>query len=137
TDVQFTKQLSPNSSFWANLGFTWIASESSNATPTFYVSSHARYLTNFNLQYSHKLFSIILNGLYKMRRGQTGSSPLIAKVSTDYFVLNAKGEVVLVQQKLRAFVEVDNLANRNFTDLLGAQMPGRWFMGGFKISLSK
>ena len=137
TDVQFTKQLSSNSSFWANLGFTWLSSESSSATPSLYVSSHARYLTNFNLQYSHKQFMVSANGLYKMRRGQAASTPAIAKVSTDYFVLNVKGEAAVVQNVVRVFVEVDNLTDRLYTDILGAQMPGRWFMGGIKITLSR
>jgi iron complex outermembrane receptor protein len=34
-------------------------------------------------------------------------------------------------------VEADNVFDKNYADLLGSQMPGRWLMGGIKISLSK
>jgi iron complex outermembrane receptor protein len=105
--------------------------------PSVYISSHAKYLTNFDIQYLNKWFSISVNGLYKERQPQSVASPAIAKVSKDYFVLNAKAEGFLIQNKFSAFVEVDNLFDKNYTDLLGSQMPGRWFMGGIKISLSK
>ncbi|HYK54946.1 MAG TPA: TonB-dependent receptor, partial [Flavisolibacter sp.] len=136
TDIQFSKDLGAKQQLWATAGFVWLRSKSSDTIPSFYISSHARYLANFNVQYSNKWFALSVNGLYKDRQPQTASGA-IAKLSRDYFVLNAKAEGFLVQNKLSAFVEVDNVFNKNYTDLLGSQMPGRWFMGGMKISLSK
>jgi iron complex outermembrane receptor protein len=137
TDIQYNHKLNEQSSIWANVGVTWLKSRSSNAVPSFYVSSHARFLTNFNVQYIQKQFSLAVNGLYKKRNPQAAATPLIAKVSTDYLVLNAKGEWFLWQKQLSLFAEVDNLLDRNFTDILGSQMPGRWFMAGIKISLAR
>lgn len=137
TDIQFSKQISTRGSLWATVGFVWLNSKSSDTVPSFYISSHAKLLTNFNLQYTQKMFSISLNGLYKKRQPQKAASPLIAKVSTDYIVFNAKAEAFILKSLLSAFVEVDNIGNRIYADLLGAQMPGRWLMSGIKISLSK
>ncbi|RYZ54828.1 MAG: TonB-dependent receptor, partial [Chitinophagaceae bacterium] len=137
TDLQFTKKINTHSSLWAMLGFTWLNSSSSNVTPSLYVSSHAKYLTNFSLQYSCKRISLSTNGLYKMRQAQASPTPAIAKVSTDYFVLNVKIETQVVNDLLRVFLEMDNITDRNYTDVLGARMPGRWLMGGIKISLSQ
>lgn len=135
-DIQYSQQLEGNSSIWANLGFTWLKSRTDNGLPSLYLSSHAKYLTNFNVQFSHQRFMLSVNGLYKMRQGQAAASPAIAKVSTDYFVMNIKAEATVVKNRLSAFAEVDNITDRQYTDILGAQMPGRWFMGGIKISLS-
>lgn len=135
TDVQFSKQVAKGS-LWATLGLVWLDSESSDAAPSFYISSHAKFLTNFNVTYNYKRFSISINGLYKTRQSQTAASPVLAKVSQDYIVLNAKADARL-WKALSAFIEVDNITDRNYTDLLGSQMPGRWLMGGIKISLSK
>lgn len=135
-DLQFNKPLSRNSNLLALLGFTWLQSKTNNGVPSLYLSSHAKYLTNFIAVYNQKRFSVSVNGLYKKRASQAGPSPVIAKVSTDYFLLNAKAEAFLVPNKWSAFVEVDNIGNSRYTDLLGAQMPGRWLMGGIKISLS-
>jgi vitamin B12 transporter len=137
TDIQFNRTFSASSSLWANLGFTWLDSKTDNGLPSLYLSTHAKYLTNFNMVYTQKRFAVSLNGLYKKRVSQQAASAAIAKVSTDYLVLNAKAEAFLWQKKLSAFVEADNIADRAYTDLLGAPMPGRWFMGGIKISLSK
>ena len=136
-DIQYSKPISSTSSIWGNIGFTWLQSKTDNGMPSLYLSTHARYLTNFNVQYSQKLFSVSVNGLYKQRQPQPSTTPAIAKVSTDYFVLNAKAEAYLWKKSLSAFVEVDNLFDRQYTDLLGAPMPGRWLLGGIKISLSK
>jgi iron complex outermembrane receptor protein len=32
-------------------------------------------------------------------------------------------------------VQVDNVLNRAYSDVLGAQMPQRWLMGGLKWTL--
>jgi vitamin B12 transporter len=136
TDVQYSRTFDRDQQVWATFGFTWLDSRSSDAVPSFYISSHARYLTNFNLQYSNRIFIISFNGLYKDRKPQA-SSAAIVKVNPDYFVLNGKVEANLISKKLLAFIETDNIFDAHYADLLGALMPGRWFMGGIKITLSK
>jgi iron complex outermembrane receptor protein len=136
TDIQYSKQLQNNSSLWATLGLVWLNSKSSEPTPSFYISSHAKFLANFNLNYTTSRFGLSVNGIYKSRQPKKATSPAIAVVSSDYLVLNAKADM-FINRNLGAFVEVDNIADRQYTDLLGAQMPGRWLMGGIKISLSK
>lgn len=137
TDFQYTKQLQKNGAIWATLGLIWLDSKSSDTVPSFYISSHAKFQANFNVQYTQKRFALSVNGLYKSRQSQKLASPAIAKVSADYIVLNAKAEAFVWQNKASVFVEVDNVLDRNYTDLLGAQMPGRWLMSGIKISLTK
>jgi iron complex outermembrane receptor protein len=136
TGFQYDRQLRQNHRIGANLGFTWLKSTSSDSTTSFYVSSHARLLINLNLDYSNKWFGFSINGLYKDRKPQEASA-LIAKVTNDYYIINIKAEGFIVPQKFSVFVEADNLFDKKYADLLGAQMPGRWLMGGIKISLSK
>jgi iron complex outermembrane receptor protein len=133
-DVQYTKQFDNRQQLFATLGMTWIDSKSDNATPSFYVSSHAKLLTNFNLLYSIKGLSIGVNGLYKQRKMQA-SSAINANISKDYFVLNGLVQAFVYKNKLSIFTQVDNVFNKQYSDLLGSKMPGRWFMGGFKVVL--
>jgi iron complex outermembrane receptor protein len=118
------------------VGFTWLESETSELTPSFYVSSHARLLTNFSILYSTTWFNIGINGLYKNRTPQT-SAPIKAEVTKEYFLLNAKAEGFIIKQRLSLSVQVDNIFDNEYSDLLGTPMPGRWLMGGLKLSLSK
>lgn len=136
TELQFTKQLQNQQQLWATLGVTWLSSKSSSATPSFYIASHAKFLSTFNVLFSTRKFSMSVNGLYKKRQAQTASVN-IAGVSPDYFVLNAKLEAALIKKLLSAFVQADNVFDVNYADLLGSQMPGRWLMAGLKISLEK
>ncbi|MCU7549101.1 TonB-dependent receptor [Chitinophagaceae bacterium LB-8] len=136
TDIQFSKPLSANESIYSTVGLIWLDSKSSEATPSFYISSHASFLANYNFIYTIDRFSFGINGIYKKRQPQT--LPAIhANVTSDYFVANIKADASILKNKLSVFVEVDNLFDRNYSDLLGSQMPGRWFMGGLKVAFSK
>jgi iron complex outermembrane receptor protein len=135
TDAQFAKKTNNGAAF-ATLGLVWLNSESSNQTPSLYVSSHAKFLTNFNLIYNRKSVTISINGLYKTRQSQTAASLLLAKLTRDYFLLNTKADVY-IGKGISAFLEVDNITDRSYTDLLGSQMPGRWLMAGIKFASSK
>ena len=136
TELQYSKQLARNNSFWASVGVTWLESKSSEATPSFYISSHARFLSSFNVHYNTGRFAFAVNGLYKDRQKQI-PSVAIAKLSSSYFMMNVKAEAFLIKKRLSVFMEADNVFDERYADLLGAQMPGRWLMGGLKISLSK
>ncbi len=133
-DIQFVKNFSNKQSLWMNSGFVWLDDNSSAGIPSLYISSHAKYMFNFNLQYRVDWFRIAFNGLYKKRDPQTASA-INANVSTEYFVLNSKIEALLLKDRLSLFIQLDNLFDKNYQDVLGSQMPGRWLMGGFKINL--
>lgn len=134
TDVQYTKQFDNKQQLWATFGLTWIDSKSDNVTPSFYVSSHAKLLTNFNLQYTIRWFSFSINGLYKERNAQA-STAINASLSKNYFIMNAQTQAFIYKNKLSIFAEADNVFNKQYSDLLGSKMPGRWAMGGFKVLL--
>jgi vitamin B12 transporter len=134
TDIQFTRKINEQQHIWSTIGIVWLESKSSEAAPSFYISSHAKWLMNFNINYSYKWLSAGVNGLYKKRQAQAVANPAIAPVSPDYFVLNAKLEASFLKNKLGIFIQTDNIFDRNYTDLLGSQMPGRWLMGGVKLN---
>ena len=135
-DLVYSKTFQNKQEAWATLGIVWLNSVSSNVTPSLYISSHAKFLTNFSFRYRLRRLAFTLNGLYKSRAAQ--SAPVnIAKIDQDYFVMNLKAEVFAWKNKLAVFVQADNVFDSNYADLLGARMPGRWLMGGIKISLSK
>lgn len=133
-DIQYSKQFDNKHQLSATFGFTFIDSKSDNVTPSFYVSSHAKLLTNFNLQYTIHWFSISINGLYKERNAQA-STAINASLSKNYFIMNAQTQAFIYKNKLSVFAEADNVFNKQYSDLLGSKMPGRWAMGGCKVLL--
>jgi vitamin B12 transporter len=134
TDMVYQKQISEKQSFMGTLGFTVLRSKNDDSVPSFYISSHAKLLTNFNLVYKHSNFSVSLNGLYKERN--TRSAPAInATITKNYFLLNARADAYFYKGKISVFAQAHNLFDREYSDLLGARMPGRWLSGGISMAL--
>jgi iron complex outermembrane receptor protein len=133
TDLQFTKQINSSQKIWAIWGLLWLDSKSSDTIPSFYISSHAKFSSNFSVAYENKIFAISINGIYKKRREQSAAA-INAKLSPHYFIMNAKAEIFVVK-RTSVFFQADNIFNTNYSDLLGSQMPGRWLMRGVSFKL--
>ena len=129
TDIQFSKSFGKSNQLLSTLGLIWLNSKSDNSTPSFYISSHARFLTNLSVEYLHKRFSLSSTAIYKNRKTQKAAA-INADVDENCFMLNAKGRIFFCNKKLSAFVEVDNVFDTTCSDLLGSKLPGRWLMGG-------
>lgn len=133
TDVEYKTALSKQSNLIITSGLLFLKSESSSITPSFYINSHAKFLTNFSVLYSFKELSLSLNGIYKVRALR--NAPAIeAYISKDYFVLNGQLAYVIRKNQLKAFVETSNIFDRKYSDILGSIMPGRWILGGIQCN---
>ena len=133
TDIEYKTAINEHSSFAATSGLLFLKSESSNNTTSFYINSHAKFLTNFSLQYTFRAASISLNGLYKIR-AEREARAIEASVSKDYFVLNGQLAYAIKENRLKAFVETSNIFDRKYSDILGSIMPGRWILGGIQCN---
>lgn len=115
-------------------GFVWLNSVTSDGFASFYTSSHAKYLTNGMIRYAAGRFDISLNAIYKVRDAQAVAG-LKGAVTKEYFVMNAKAGYFIIDNKLNIFAQADNVFDKSYADLLGAQMPGRWLMAGLNLKL--
>jgi iron complex outermembrane receptor protein len=133
-DAQIIKAIQTDQQIWATVGLTLLNTKSNSGTPSFYLSSHAKLLLNTSFNYTIKWLTISASGVYKERSPQT-ALPINAMISKDYFVMNLKLQAMLLNNTIGAFVQLDNVTDKRYSDLLGSQMPGRWLMGGLKFSL--
>ncbi len=133
-DAQYVKEFAGKHKIVAMLGITSIASNSSNKQPSLYISAHASFLTNFSFQYSFKCFSVGVNGLYK-ERTPNKATDINVELTKNYFVMNATAQMSVYKGKLSIYTQADNVFNQQYSDILGAVMPGSWWMGGLKFSL--
>lgn len=135
TDIQYNRYLTNSQHVQINAGVVWLDSRTTEAIPSFYITSHAKFLANFSSSYTNHYFRISVTGLYKNRNAQNASA-INAHISKDFFLMNVKGEAFLLKKKASLFIQLDNVFDRNYSDLLGSQMPGRWMSAGFKINVS-
>jgi vitamin B12 transporter len=136
TDVQYIQPLAHQHKIVLNAGLVWMDTQSPSGAASFYIASNARLLANFTAQYIAPRWSVSLNGLYKERNPQAAAA-IKANVDKSYFLMNAKAEYFVVKNRVAIFAQVDNVFDKSYQDLLGAQMPGVWLMGGAKFSLRK
>lgn len=128
-DLQWSHSMGNKHQFTGQAGLLWMESDRG---ASLYISSHARWIFNTAVQYQFGNIKLVATSLYKFRNTQTGNASL-ASLSKDYFVLNAKLELLLPTQKWSAFVEAQNLLNRSYADRFGVPMPGRWLMAGLRF----
>lgn len=133
-DIVFNKSLNNKSSLLIIAGYTFLRSENKDSIPSFYISTHARHLLNFATVYRINPFILSVNGIYKHRNEQSAAA-IKASITPSYFVLNAKAACQLLKNSMRIFIQADNLFNREYSDLLGSRMPGRWLSAGLDFSL--
>ncbi len=96
-----------------------------------YITGQARHLVNGSLEIRHQLGTLSFTGLYKVRDEE--EVPAInAFITADYMVWHMRAEMNLWQQRLFYSLQIHNLFNENYADILGAQMPGRWWNTGLR-----
>lgn len=133
-NVLYVKEFANKTKLTSSLGLVWLDSKSNEGQMTLYLAAHAKLLSNFSIRYAAKGYAISLNGIYKIRTEQPGTA-VIAAVTENYFVANAKAEKNILGNKLIGFVQVDNLFNTSYNDFLGTSMPSRWIMCGVRVGL--
>jgi len=134
TDLTYNKKWGDDYELNLSTGLVWLSSTSPNKTPSFYISSHARFLWNEQIVFRADHLQLSINSVYKIRNAQTASA-INAALSTNYFLVNSKCAYLFNKRKGNVFLEITNLTNTPYSDLLGAIMPSRWIAAGFQVTL--
>ena len=134
TDLTYNKKWGEDYELNLSTGLVWLSSTSPNKTPSFYISSHARFLWNEQIIFRARKLQLSVNSVYKIRNTQTASA-INATLSPNYFLVNSKCAYLFNKRKGNVFLEVTNVTNTPYSDLLGAIMPSRWIAAGFQVTL--
>lgn len=125
--LNWQKQI--NKSWWIylNTTSTFIDSKSDAPTPSFYIRSHAKQLHQHALLIRYNSIALSLSGIYKVRDAMEANA-IEAAISKHYYTLNTK--LNYSHKKLNIFINVLNIGDVKYADLLGSYMPGRWITAG-------
>lgn len=133
-DLIVSKQFNKNIHIYSSIGYTYLHSQNKDSIPSFYISSHAKHLLNWNGMLTFKKWNIALNGLYKERYSKSVST-INAYLTPSYFMMSSKISYTLPRKAGSLFFQIDNIFNQKYSDLLGCIMPGRVIMGGYALKL--
>jgi iron complex outermembrane receptor protein len=126
--------LDERSNLAITFGYTYLSSKNPDGDISKYVSSHAKNFFNSNVIYNYKMVNVGFSALFKERK--TAYSDAIGMtLEPTYFVLNGIAGVNVLKKRLHIDLEVMNIFNENYQDILGAIMPGRWFIASLAYTL--
>ena len=124
--------ISENRTLNWQMGYTY--TDISNENLGVYLSSFAKHLVNAQLILDYNSFQFSISGLYKERTAQAAES-ISSDLESSYGLLNARVGYGLLDNKLSLNVQILNLLDKEYQNILGAKMPGRWLMGGISWRL--
>lgn len=130
-DAQWKKDFKNGSFSWMS-GWLWLRSSSENKTPSFYISSHARFLLTNLISIQTGNLNLSISTINKVRNTMQASA-LNTSLSRTYMLTNIKAQYRIPKTTFSVFGQCYNLFNQRYSDLLGAQMPGRWISAGAVI----
>jgi len=111
------------------LSYQGLLARSDSAIVSKYLSAHARNLLQARIGIRTRWFSLQLHSIYKNRDPEMARE-IHQALTPEYMVWNLKAEANLLKNRLVLSIQVNNLLNRHYSDILGAVMPGRWMLGG-------
>ncbi len=127
-----------NSKLDLNLGYTLLHTDNSEDIVSTYISNHARNLITWNAIWKYKGVSVALNGLFKTRdvnaQEQEVAERIGRRLENYYTTTNIIIGYTFFKQ-LSLTLQVNNLFNESYADVIGAQLPSRWIIGGIKFKL--
>ncbi|KXK42451.1 MAG: TonB-denpendent receptor [Bacteroidetes bacterium OLB11] len=134
SDIHFSKKISKDFSLFASLGYTYLNTQSEDSIISFYLSSHAKHILNIAFVGSYQKFSLSWNAVYKNREKKSESA-INAYLSPSYFLMSGKIGYALPKKYGSVYLEVDNILNESYSDLLGSVMPSRMLLLGYSFKL--
>jgi len=120
--------INKNTSLHWVIGYTAQNTSNEEEIISVYISSHANHLLNTRFTFERKDITFSLNGIYK-NRDQLIASSINQELKSSYLLWNTKIGIQLLDQ-FGIHLSMRNIFNEKYQNILGAQMPGRWILGG-------
>jgi iron complex outermembrane receptor protein len=115
------------------VGYTYIRTQSDGNSPSKYISNHPKHQVNLGLSFSTRWGSIHSENSYRVRTEE--SAELIdGEVPSGYFISDLNIQASPGWSPATLYLKVMNLTDTQYQEILGAPMPGRWVLGGMRLS---
>ncbi|MEM7102087.1 MAG: TonB-dependent receptor plug domain-containing protein [Bacteroidota bacterium] len=116
-----------------HLGYTFLNTTNDEDVISVYISSHAKHLVTNRLVVGWDRFELATTGLFKVRDARVAPG-ISAELTHSYSVWNISGSADLTEN-FGLNIQLRNVFNTQYQNILGARMPSRWFMGGITWNL--
>ena len=114
--------------------YTYIHTTGSSGEVSKYIANHPLHQVTVGVRLSTSRFLINSNSSYRVRNAEAAEI-IGAEVPSGYFVTNLNLEYSPDYVPGAVYLQVLNITDNRYQEILGAPMPGRWIMGGLRIRL--
>lgn len=134
-EAWYTKRVQAVGTLKFSVGYTYLNTSNEANTVSVYLSSHARHLLTSHLILHHKWFDVSITALYK-ERDPRAATAINSNLAPSYSVWHGKLGA-RIQKDVVLSLQVNNLFDTEYQNILGAKMPGRWISGGISWGFGK
>ncbi len=125
-ESHYRKQLGQQSQLSIVAGYTYLNTSNEQDVISVYLANHARHLVTVSAGLRAGIIDFQLDGLFKQRNERVAQT-INANLEANYSVWNVRAGVNL-NQHFGLDLKILNIADAQYQNILGARMPGRWFM---------
>lgn len=131
-DLQLSahQQIGKEHKIQCGMGLLW--TDHLDSISSRYIAGSEGIILNGNLKYQYKRVDLGANFLYKERDSRS-ALPIDRNLNSAYSLLDLSLSF-RVYDAFKVNLNCRNLFDRQYADVLGAQMPGRWWLGGLNYS---
>ncbi len=115
----------------ATAAYRWLNFGQESEVISKYIANSAGHLFNLQSQWTSRHFRLSANGLYKQRTAETADT-IGRQLPANYMVWNLHAQVFPTRQPLALTATLLNIFDVQYADILGAEMPGRWWLAGLR-----
>ena len=119
----------------SRLNYTFLKTTSPDSITSKYISNHPKHNLNGAINYAFYGFNVNVGGSFITRNGEEFPAA-DATIPTDYALLNARVSYTTKLLPLSVYLDVRNVLDTQYQEILGARMPGRWIIGGIKWNIN-
>jgi len=118
----------------AHVNYTFLQTNSPDSITSKYISNHPTHNLNGAINYAFYGFDVNVGGSLITRNAEDFPSA-DASIPSDYAMLNTRVSYTTDLIPLSVYIDVRNVLDMQYQEILGARMPGRWIIGGLKWNI--
>ncbi len=131
--IIFRNRISSNITTDLSAGYSFTDVDIQSNNQPLYLLLHSKHLVNGSLSLTLYNLNININSSYRVRERSWYNANINRYLKKSYAVWNASADYPFLNKNLFASLAIFNLFDMNYSDFLGAEMPGRWIAGGIKF----
>lgn len=121
-------------SLFPQLAYTFLQTTTEDSVVSKYIANHPVHQMNIGLTVSAGAFGLQVN-CSQIRRNADAFEAIAGAIPDAYGIGNLKLSYKVHEDKFGVYLQINNIRDQKYQEILGAQMPGRWTIVGMQWNL--